>query len=129
MPSIVPLKDGKLQSVLDLNGYSFINDRGIKRLPQNYTSGGQITITSSNIGTFIAEQGQPTLNVTLNVGLSGIEPGDWFLATNILSNGYVYTSGSATVIDGFSPDAKNYQGAVHQFIYVGNDTWLQLNFN
>lgn len=129
MPSIVPLKDGKLQSVLDLNGYSFTNDRGIKRLPQNSPgSYGQITITSSNIGTFIIEQ-YASLTLTLNSGLEGIEPGDWFLATNILSNGYVYTSGSATVIDGFSPDAKNYQGAVHQFIYVGNDTWLQLNFN
>lgn len=127
MPSIVPLKDGKLQSVLDLNGYSFTNDRGIKRLPQNSGSG-QITITSSNIGTFIIEQ-SASLTVTLNSGLSGIEPGDWFLATSVALNSYVQTSGSATVIDGFSPDAKNYQGAVHQFIYVGNDTWLQLNFN
>lgn len=127
MPSIVPLKDGKLQSVLDLNGYSFTNDRGIKRLPQNSGSG-QITITSSNIGTFIIAQ-YTSLTVTLNSGLSGIEPGDWFLATSVSSNDFVQTGGSATVIDGFSPDAKNYQGAVHQFIYVGNDTWLQLNFN
>ena len=70
MPSIVPLKDGKLQSVLDLNGYSFTNDRGIKRLPQNSGSG-QITITSSNIGTFIIAQ-YTSLTVTLNSGLSGI---------------------------------------------------------
>lgn len=129
MPSKVPLKDGKLQSVLDLNNYSFINDRGVKRIPQNYLSAGSISISSADIGTFIIEQTFPTLSVTLNMILSGVEPGDWFLATNVATSGYVNTSGSATVIDGFSPDAKNYQGAVHQFIYVGSDTWLQLNFN
>jgi hypothetical protein len=124
MPAITPLNNIKLQRFLNLNNQLLLNTNRAKTYTLKNLGVGSIykTLDASDIGCLLFVDG--SLNLAIYNNIEGISSGDsvFVAAANIIVGGPVSIRDSLDL-----SEDSTYN--IFQLIYLGANTWLNINTN
>lgn len=123
MPGITTVYNAKIQSSLNLNGQSLLNATNSKQYTPKYIGSASRTLNSSDIGCLLMFDvgGSLTLN---SASWGTISAGDSLTVT--FPSAYSIISLGVLILDCVD-NTSTYN--VLQLIYLGSNTWVQINAN